>query len=178
VIEVIPQRHGDARGFFSETWQRDRFAAQGIANDWVQENHSRSAERGTVRGLHFQAPPAAQAKLVRVVRGAIFDVAVDLRRGSPSYGQWVAVELSAAKWNQLFIPAGFAHGFMTIEPDSEVVYKVDALWSPDRERAIRWDDPEIAIDWPDPGRPALLSAKDEQAEAFAGFVSPFGYEGD
>jgi dTDP-4-dehydrorhamnose 3,5-epimerase len=173
VIEVIPQKFGDHRGFFSETWQRERFAAEGIANEWIQDNHSRSAEPGTVRGLHFQAPPTAQAKLVRVVRGAIFDVAVDLRRGSPSYGQWVGVELSAEKWNQLLVPAGFAHGFMTIEPDSEVLYKVDAPWSRDDERALRWDDPDIGIEWPQIGVEPILSEKDAAAPGFAGFASPF-----
>jgi dTDP-4-dehydrorhamnose 3,5-epimerase len=173
VIEVIPQKFGDQRGFFSETWQRDRFAAEGIASDWIQENHSHSAERGTVRGLHFQAPPTAQAKLVRAVRGAIFDVAVDLRRGSPSYGQWVAVELSAAKWNQLYLPAGFAHGFMTLEPDSEVLYKVDAPWSREDERALRWDDPAIGIAWPQLGTEPILSDKDAAAPGMAGFQSPF-----
>jgi dTDP-4-dehydrorhamnose 3,5-epimerase len=173
VIEVIPQKLGDHRGFFSETWQRERFVAEGIANEWVQENHSFSAEPGTVRGLHFQVPPAAQAKLVRVTRGAIFDVAVDLRRGSPDYGKWVGIELSAAKWNQLLVPAGFAHGFMTIEPDSEVLYKVDALWSRDDERALRWDDPEIGIAWPEIGMAPILSDKDAAAPGFAGFRSPF-----
>lgn len=170
---MIPQKFGDHRGFFSETWQRERFVAEGIANEWVQENHSLSAEPGTVRGLHFQAPPAAQAKLVRVTRGAIFDVAVDLRRGSPDYGKWVGVELSAAKWNQLLVPAGFAHGFMTIEPDSEVLYKVDALWSRDDERALRWDDPDIGIAWPEIGVAPILSDKDAAAPGFAGFRSPF-----
>lgn len=173
MIEVVPARFGDHRGFFSETWRRDRFAAEGIANDWMQENHSHSAERGTVRGLHFQVPPAAQAKLVRVTRGAIFDVAVDLRRGSPDYGRWVGVELSAEKGNQLYLPAGFAHGFMTIAPDSEVIYKVDAPWSRDDERAIRWDDPAIGIAWPDVGSAPILSEKDAAARGFADFRSPF-----
>ena len=178
VIEVIPERYGDHRGFLSEVWRRDRFAGEGIANDWIQENHSRSASAGTVRGLHFQVPPHAQAKLVRVPRGAIFDVAVDLRLGSPSYGKWVGVELSAEKWNQLYVPAGFAHGFMTLEPDTEAIYKVDAPWSRDDERALRWNDPAIGIAWPDIGAGPILSDKDAQAMAFGEFASPFAYSAD
>lgn len=177
VIEVIPEKFGDHRGFLSEVWRRERFAAEGIANDWLQENHSLSAEKGTVRGLHFQVPPAAQAKLVRVPAGAIFDVAVDLRAGSPSYGQWVGVELSAARWNQLLVPAGFAHGFMTLEDNTQVIYKLDAPWSPDDERALRWDDPDIGIEWPETGAPAILSQRDSRAMAFAEFRTPFTFQG-
>jgi len=178
VIEAIPERFGDHRGFLSEVWQRDRLAEGGIANDWNQENHSCSAEAGTVRGLHFQVPPYAQAKLVRVPRGAIFDVAVDLRRDSPSFGKWVGVELSAEKWNQLLVPAGFAHGFVTLEPDTDVIYLLDAPWSPEAERAIRWDDPDLAIAWPEIGKPPVLSQKDRQAMAFAEFDSPFTCAGE
>lgn len=176
VVEIVPVRHGDARGFFSETWKRSAFEDAGLAHDWVQDNQSLSATPGTVRGLHFQGAPFAQAKLIRVTRGAIFDVAVDIRRGSPTYGRWVARELSAEKWNQLLVPAGFAHGFMTIEPDTEVQYKVDAPWSAEHEGAIRWDDPDIAIAWPDTGTKPTLSEKDRAAPLLAGFDSPFAYE--
>lgn len=173
VLEVVPPKFGDHRGFFSETYKKDVFGALGITAEWVQDNQSFSAQVGTVRGLHFQVPPTAQAKLVRVLRGAIFDVAVDIRQGSPSYGRWVGVELSAEKWNQLLIPVGFAHGFMTLQPDTEVLYKVDAPWSRDDERAIRWDDPEIGIAWPDVGCPPTLSEKDAVATTLADLVTPF-----
>lgn len=177
VIEVITPKFGDHRGFFSETFKRAAFADGGITQDWVQDNQSFSAPVGTVRGLHFQIPPVAQAKLIRVLRGAIYDVAVDLRRGSPTCGQWVGVELSAEKWNQLLVPAGFAHGFMTIQPDTEVLYKVDAYWSRDHEQAILWNDPDIAIIWPDVGVTPTLSDKDAAAPRFADFDTPFTYEG-
>lgn len=177
VIEVIPPKFGDHRGFFSETFKRAAFAEGGITQDWVQDNQSFSAPVGTVRGLHFQVPPVAQAKLIRVLRGAIYDVAVDLRRGSPTYGQWVGVELSAEKWNQLLVPAGFAHGFMTIQPDTEVLYKVDAPWSRDHEQAILWNDPDVGITWPDVGVTPTLSDKDAVAPRLADFDTPFTYEG-
>lgn len=173
VLEVAPPRFGDHRGFFSETYKRDAFRELGIDTDWVQDNQSFSTEAGTIRGLHFQVPPTPQTKLVRVLRGAIFDVAVDLRQGSRYYGQWVGVELSAEKWNQLFIPAGFAHGFMTMLPDTEVLYKVDAPWSREDERTIRWDDPEIGIAWPDVATPPTLSDKDRIAPMLRDFTSPF-----
>ena len=177
VVEVMPPKFGDHRGYFSEVFKQSAFEAEGLRVDWVQDNHSFSAEAGTVRGLHFQAPPFAQAKLVRVLRGAIFDVAVDIRRGSPSYGQWVAVELSAEKWNQLFVPAGFAHGFMTLTPDVEVLYKVNAPWVRESEGAIRWNDPDLAISWPRPGE-AVLSGKDGEAPSFRDLASPFIFEAD
>lgn len=177
VVEVIPPRFGDHRGFFSEVFKREGFAAGGIDQDWVQDNQSYSRDVGTVRGLHFQVPPVAQAKLVRVLRGAIFDVAVDIRRGSPTYGQWVGVELSAEKWNQLLIPAGFAHCFMTVQPDTEVLYKVDAAWSREHERALLWNDPDLAIAWPDVGVPVTLSGKDAEAPRLAEFDSPFEFRG-
>ena len=177
VIEITPPRHGDERGFFSEVFKRRAFEAEGIAIDWLQDNQSLSAEAGTVRGLHFQRPPAAQDKLIRVLRGAVFDVAVDIRLGSPSFGKWVACTLSAAQWNQLLVPAGFAHGFMTIEPDTEVLYKVSAPYSPDDEGAIRWDDPDIGIPWPDLDGRAILSGKDRVAPPFAALASPFTYRG-
>lgn len=175
VVEVTPAKFGDHRGFFSEVFKRAAFEAEGIAIDWVQDNQSFSADAGTVRGLHFQAPPFAQAKLIRVLRGALYDVAVDIRAGSPSYGQWVGVELSAEKWNQLLVPAGFAHGFMTLTSDVEVLYKASAPYSRDSEGAIRWDDPDLAIGWPRPGD-AILSEKDAVAPTFRDFVSPFAYE--
>lgn len=177
VVEVTPPKLGDHRGFFSEVFKRPAFEAEGIEIDWMQDNQSFSAEAGTVRGLHFQVPPFAQAKLIRVLRGAIFDVAVDLRQGSPSYGQWVAAELSAQKWNQLLVPVGFAHGFMTLTPDVEVLYKVSASYSRESEGAIRWDDPDLGIDWPRL-RDAILSEKDAVAPYFKDFDSPFAYEAD
>jgi dTDP-4-dehydrorhamnose 3,5-epimerase len=152
-------KHGDHRGFFSETYSQRAYAAAGIDADFVQDNHSLSAEAGTVRGLHFQAPPHAQAKLLRVVRGAVFDVAVDLRWGSPTYGRPVSAVISAQAWNQIFVPVGFAHGFCTLEPGTEVLYKVSDFYAPEAERGLRWDDPDLAIDWP-AGAGAVLSERD------------------
>ena len=154
---IVPDRFRDERGFFSETYSRRALAEAGIADEFVQDNHSLSVPAGTVRGLHYQLPPFAQAKLVRVMRGAILDVAVDLRRGSPTFGRHVAATLSAAAWNQLFVPVGFAHGFCTLEPDTEVVYKVTAYYSREHDRGIRWDDPELGIDWPVDPAAAVLS---------------------
>jgi len=176
VIEIVPPKYGDNRGFFSEVFKAPAFAAAGIEIDWMQDNQSFSAPAGTVRGLHFQVPPVAQDKLVRVLRGAIYDVAVDLRRGSPTYGKWVGRELSAEKWNQLLVPIGFAHCFMTLVPDTEVLYKVSAPWSKEHVGAIRWDDPDLAIDWPDVGVAPTLSDKDLKASRFADYDSPFTYE--
>ncbi|WP_375408998.1 dTDP-4-dehydrorhamnose 3,5-epimerase, partial [uncultured Methylobacterium sp.] len=163
VKRVVPVRHGDARGWFSETFRADLLAASGIANDFVQDNQSFSVPKGTIRGLHFQLRPAAQAKLVRVLAGSILDVAVDLRRGSPSFGRHVAVRLDAAGGEQLFVPAGFAHGFCTLEPDTMIAYKVDAYYSREHDRAIAWDDPDLAIDWPVTPAEAQLSDKDRAA---------------
>jgi dTDP-4-dehydrorhamnose 3,5-epimerase len=174
VLEITPRRFGDHRGFFSETWNRDTWAAAGIDLDFVQDNHSLSAPVGTLRGLHFQAPPRAQDKLVRVVTGAVLDVAVDIRKGSPRYGQWVAVELSAENGKQLLVPKGFAHGFMTLQPDTQFLYKCTDTYAPETEGAIMWNDPDIGINW---GRTeAILSGKDAEAPAFADFQSPFTYE--
>lgn len=156
---IKPVKHGDHRGFFSETYNRQAFAAAGIDSQFVQDNHSLSGEVGTLRGLHFQVPPRAQAKLLRVVRGAVFDVAVDLRWGSPSYGQYVSTVISAEAWNQIFIPAGFAHGFCTLEPNSEVLYKVSDFYAPDAEQGLLWNDPELGIDWP-PEAGTVLSERD------------------
>ena len=148
VVAIRPARHEDERGFLSETYSRRALADAGIEAEFVQDNHSFSTARGTLRGLHFQAPPAAQAKLVRVVRGAILDVAVDIRVGSPSYGRHVACELSAREWNQIFIPEGFAHGFCTLESDAEVIYKVSGYYAPEHDRGLLWNDPALGIDWP------------------------------
>lgn len=148
----------------------------GVDDGFVQDNHSLSVAEGTVRGLHFQAPPHAQAKLVRCGRGAIFDVAVDIRRGSSTYGQWVGYELSAENGAQLYIPVGFAHGFATLEPDSEIIYKCKDYYAPETEGALRWDDPEIGIAWPLTDAP-VLSEKDAAAPLLAGFNSPFTFEG-
>ena len=173
---ITPRRFGDHRGFFAETWNAKAFAKLGIASDFVQDNHSLSAEVGTVRGLHFQAPPHAQAKLVRCGRGAIFDVAVDIRRDSATYGNWVGHELSAENGAQLFIPEGFAHGFVTLQPDSEIVYKCSDYYAPESEGAVRWNDPAIGIDWPLSGA-AILSGKDAEAPLLADLDSPFSWEG-
>ncbi len=176
VIRLEPRRFQDARGFFTETWNRARMAAAGLNVDFVQDNHSYSAEAGTVRGLHYQSPPMAQAKLVRVARGAIRDVAVDVRRGSPTYGRWVAEELSAANGYQLFVPEGFLHGFVTLTPDTDVIYKVNAPYAPECDGAVRFDDPDLAVDWGiGPGK-AVLSDKDAAAPVFRDFETPFTYE--
>jgi dTDP-4-dehydrorhamnose 3,5-epimerase len=176
VLEILPKRHGDTRGFFSETWNRRTLIEAGVDLDFVQDNHSRSSAAGTLRGLHFQTPPHAQAKLVRVVRGAILDVAVDIRKGSPTFGHWVGIELSDKKWNQVLVPVGFAHGFLTLEPDTEVAYKVTDYYAPHCDRAIRFDDPAIGVPWPANVAPFQLSAKDSAAPLLAevdtGFVYP------
>jgi dTDP-4-dehydrorhamnose 3,5-epimerase len=172
-----PKRHGDARGFFSETWSRDAFAAQGLAFEWCQDNHSLSRPAGVLRGLHYQAPPKAQAKLVRCTRGRVWDVAVDTRRGSPSYGRWFGLDLSAENGAQFLIPRGFLHGFLTLEPDSEVQYKVDNPYAADCDGAICWNDPDLAIDWPIAQTPAL-SARDGDAPRLNGWQSPFETGGD
>ncbi len=160
VMLITPARFADARGFFSETWNQARFAEAGIDLPFVQDNHSLSRERGVVRGLHCQVAPFAQGKLVRCVRGAIWDVAVDARAGSPTYGRWVAAELSEANWQQLWVPPGFLHGFCTLLPDTEVVYKVTGLYSRESERGVLWNDPTLALPWPVGGNDAVLSDKD------------------
>ncbi len=162
---VRPTRHNDHRGFFSEVWSRDSFVKAGIAIDFVQDNHSRSNERGTLRGLHFQKPPFAQTKLIRVLRGSIFDVAVDLRVGSPTQGRYVAIELTAEDWQQIFIPKGFAHGFLTLEPNTEVFYKVDAPYTPGYDEGIAWNDPDLSIQWPANIRDVIMSEKDRRQPA-------------
>ena len=167
LLELRPKRFADDRGFFSEMWNAAAWREAGIIIEFVQDNHSLSKARGTLRGLHFQAPPSAQAKLVRVTRGSAFDVAVDLRPGSPTYRQWAGVKLSAAEWNQLLIPEGFAHGFLTLETDTEVQYKASAPYDPAADRAIRFDDPAIAIDWPLPAADLILSDRDRAAPLLA-----------
>lgn len=163
VVEFVPDRIHDSRGFISVTFSLADFAAAGIAErNWVQDNQSYSAARGTVRGLHFQAPPAAQAKLVRVLSGAILDVAVDLRRTSPSYGRHAAIAVSAAAWNQVFIPVGFAHGFCTLEADTEVLYKVSHAHAPEHERGLDWRDPALGIAWPVGDGEVVLAERDRR----------------
>jgi dTDP-4-dehydrorhamnose 3,5-epimerase len=159
---LVPKKHGDHRGFFSETWSRKQLAAIGVDADFVQDNHSMSAKPGVVRGLHYQIGASAQAKLVRVVKGKILDVAVDIRRGSPTFGQSVGDVLSAENWKQIYVPVGFAHGFAVLEPDTEVIYKVTTYYSPADERGILWNDPDLKIDWTIPEAQAVLSDKDRK----------------
>lgn len=173
---LTPARFGDHRGFFSESWNRNRLASHGIDADFVQDNHSVSERTGTLRGLHFQSPPHAQAKLVRCGRGRLFDVAVDIRKGSPTYGRWVGEELSAQNGRQLFIPAGFLHGFVTLEPDTEIVYKCTDYYAPECDGAVRWDSAALGIDWPLEGAPQI-SEKDAAAPDMADFDSPFVWDG-
>lgn len=176
LLLVHSKRFDDARGHFMETWSRDAFRHHGIDLNFVQDNQSLSARRGTVRGLHFQLPPFAQAKLVRVLHGSVFDVAVDLRCGSPQYGRWCATMLTASRPQQLYVPKGFAHGFATLEPNTVVAYKVDASYAPQCDAGIHWQDPDIAIEWPLATRDAVLSPKDSSLPAFADFSSPFFWE--
>jgi dTDP-4-dehydrorhamnose 3,5-epimerase len=157
---IQPRRFSDSRGFFAEVWNRRTFAEAGIEVDFVQDNYSYSVSPGTVRGLHYQEPPRAQAKLVRVQRGSVFDVAVDIRSSSPTFGRHVSTVLSAANGEQIFIPIGFAHGFCTLEPDTEVAYKISDFFSPEHDTGIAWDDAELAIAWPLGGRTAVLSDRD------------------
>lgn len=168
-------RHGDARGFFAETYNREVFAAIGIEGEFVQDNHSRSRGRGVVRGLHFQLPPFAQAKLVRVVRGSVLDAVVDIRRGSASFGRHATVTLSAEAGNQIFVPTGFAHGFCTLEPDTEVLYKVDAYYSPQHERGLRWNDPALGIVWPVTEEEVEISDKDRKQPLLRELKEMFEY---
>lgn len=172
---LTPRRFGDARGFFSESWSRARMAEAGLDYDFVQDNHSMSMAVGTLRGLHYQRPPHAQAKLVRCGRGRLLDVAVDIRRDSPTFGQWVAVELSFDNGKQLLIPEGFLHGFVTLEPETEIVYKCSDYYAPDCDGAVAWDDPALGIDW---GVTApVLSDKDAKAPKLAEIDNPFEWAG-
>ena len=172
IVHIRPTRHGDRRGFFAETYSRRKYSELGIEDEFVQDNHSLSREVGTLRGLHFQAPPHAQAKLVRCGRGALFDVAVDIRRGSPTYGRWEGYKLTAENGEQLYVPVGFAHGFVTLEPDSEIVYKCSDYYAPETEGVILWSDPDIGIDWPT-GSDLILSEKDAAAPLLSDLESPF-----
>jgi dTDP-4-dehydrorhamnose 3,5-epimerase len=174
---IVPKKHGDARGFFSETYTRRAMAAGGIDVEFVQDNHAFSAAKGTMRGLHFQTPPFAQAKLVRVVRGAILDVAVDIRAGSPTYGQHVAATISAEDWNQIFIPEGFAHGLLTLTPDTEVLYKVSAYYAAAHDKGLLWNDPVLGISWPVSAAAALLSDKDKIQPLLSALPMYFTYTG-
>ncbi|MGA1810515.1 dTDP-4-dehydrorhamnose 3,5-epimerase [Sphingobium sp. WW5] len=175
---IVPRRHGDSRGWFTEVYSEPAFAALGIECRFVQDNHSLSVAPFTLRGLHFQTPPRGQDKLVRCIRGRIFDVAVDVRKGSPTYGHWVGAELSAENGHQLFIPIGFAHGFLTLEQDCEISYKCSDTYAPAQDSGLRWDDPAIGIDWPLPdGQSPELSAKDNLQPLLADFDSPFSYDG-
>lgn len=175
---ITPRRFGDNRGWFSETFSAHRMAEAGLDHFWVQDNHSYSAAPGTLRGLHFQAPPYAQTKLVRMTRGAVLDIAVDIRVGSPTYKQWAAVELSAENGAQLYIPKGFLHGFITLTPDCEMLYKVDAPYSAESDGGVRFDDPDLGVDWGPLAASATLSDKDREAQSFADLDNPFTYEGD
>lgn len=177
VLLLTPRRFGDSRGFFSEVYNRNVYAEHGITCDFVQDNHSLSRDVGVVRGLHFQSPPHAQAKLVRAGAGRLIDVAVDIRKGAPSYGRSVAVELSAEGGEQLFIPEGFLHGFATLEPDTELLYKCSDFYAPECDGAVRFDDPDLAIDWGVAPEQAILSDKDARAPLFKDFESPFTYNG-
>lgn len=177
VLLIEPPRFGDRRGFFSETYSRKAFAEAGIDVEFVQDNHSLSGPVGVLRGLHFQIAPMAQDKLVRCVRGAILDVAVDIRHGSPTFGQWVSAEISAENWRQIFVPKGFAHGFVTLLPESEVCYKVTDYYSPADERGIRFDDPDLAIDWRTERERVTLSERDRTHPALADLPVFFTHEG-
>ncbi|MEM9064015.1 MAG: dTDP-4-dehydrorhamnose 3,5-epimerase [Planctomycetota bacterium] len=176
VLVITPPKFGDHRGFFSETYNKAHLAEAGISCEFVQDNQSRSAVPGTLRGLHFQHGASVQAKLVRVLRGSIFDVAIDIRKGSPTFGEWVGAEISESNWSQIYIPRGFAHGFMTLEPDTEVAYKVDSPYDPDREAGIMWNDPDLAIDWPLNGLTPVLSDKDAKNPAFAATPDYFEFD--
>jgi len=173
---LTPRKFGDARGFFSEVFNARSLAeAAGITETFVQDNHAYSAEKGVVRGLHFQLPPMAQDKLVRVTRGAIFDVAVDIRRGSPTFGRHVSAVISASNWTQIWVPKGFAHGYCTLEPDTEVLYKTTAFYAPELDRGLAWDDPALAIEWPIEREKVILSAKDRAQPVLADLADCFSY---
>lgn len=178
VLLIEPRRLADDRGYFVELYNERDFAMRGIGERFVQDNASLSRQVGTIRGLHFQTPPHAQAKLVRCVSGRIWDVVVDLRRGSPTYGRWAAMELSACNGRQIFIPKGFAHGFCTLEPNTEVCYKVTDFYAPGHDGGIRWDDPTLAIPWPLPAEGPVLSPKDATLPPLSQIESQFNYNGE
>jgi len=177
VILLKTRRFSDARGYFFESYNAGTFAREaGITTTFVQDNQSYSGPKGTIRGLHFQIPPAAQAKLVRVLHGSVYDVAIDLRAGSPTYGRSTAATLTAEGGEQLFVPRGFAHGFCTLEPDTMVAYKVDAFYAPESDSGLIWNDPALAVPWPVAPGEAVLSDKDTRHGSFADFKTPFRYE--
>lgn len=176
VLILTPKRFGDDRGFFSEVYNSQAMSKAGLDMTFVQDNHSLSRDVGTLRGLHYQSPPHAQDKLVRVGAGRILDVAVDIRKGSPHYGNWVGVELSAENGRQLLVPKGFLHGFVTLEPDTEVLYKCSDVYAPDCDGSVAFDDPDLRIDWGIGRADAVLSDKDSAAQSFAEFESPFVYD--
>jgi dTDP-4-dehydrorhamnose 3,5-epimerase len=173
LVLVRVRKFADSRGHFVETFRKADFAEMGIGCDFVQDNQAFSAEPGTIRGLHFQVPPHAQAKLVRVLRGAVYDVAVDLRRGSPTYGRWCGARLTAEGGEQIFVPRGFAHGYCTLEPDTMVAYKVDSYYAPQSEAGLIWNDAEIGIDWTMPADKVLVSDKDAKLGSLRSFDTPF-----
>lgn len=178
VVILTPRRFGDLRGYFMETYKRRAFLeATGHDPDFVQDNFSLSKQEGTIRGLHFQTPPHAQGKLVRCTRGALLDVAVDARIGSPTFKHWIAIELSAENDKQIWIPAGFLHGFRTLTSDTEISYKCTDYYAPECDGSVAWNDPELAIDWGISSEKALLSDKDKNAQSFADFNNPFMYQG-
>ena len=177
VLIISPQKHGDHRGFFSETYNYSAMQNAGLKISFVQDNQSLSAKAQTLRGLHYQAPPFAQDKLVRVIRGSILDVAVDIRRGSPTFGQHVAKVISAKEWNQIFVPKGFAHGFMTLEKDTEVLYKVSDYYAPEFDFGIKWNDPGLGINWGVSAASVTLSEKDENQPLLNEIETPFVFEG-
>lgn len=174
---IKPPRFGDERGWFSETYNRTRSETIGIVEEFVQDNHSYSAAKYTLRGLHCQLPPHAQSKLVRCVQGAIWDVAVDLRRGSPTFGKWVAAVLSASGGEQLYVPVGFGHGFLTLTENAEVQYKCSDIYAPSSEAGVVWNDADLAIAWPLDGATPTLSDKDQRLPALRDFVGTFEYDG-
>jgi dTDP-4-dehydrorhamnose 3,5-epimerase len=177
VVCLVPPRSADSRGHFVETYSKRSLAEVGIAADFVQDNQSFSAQAGTIRGLHFQLPPTSQAKLVRVVRGRVYDVVVDLRLGSPTFGLWAAETLTAHCGEQLYVPRGLAHGFCSLEPGTEVAYKVDNYYAPEYDSGLVWNDPDLAIDWPVPPQDVVLSDKDRKLGRLADFTTPFRYDG-
>jgi dTDP-4-dehydrorhamnose 3,5-epimerase len=173
VLMIVPKRFADERGYFVESYRHEAFRGIGIDAQFVQENQSFSAPRGTIRGLHFQTSPRRQAKLIRVIRGAIFDVAVDLRKGSTTFGHWCSATLTAKNGEQLFVPRGYAHGFCTLEPESEVCYKVDGYYAPQCEGGLLWNDPDLGIPWPVSQRDAILSERDRALPRLRDLISPF-----
>ncbi len=176
VTIIEPKRHKDTRGFFSEVWNARDFAAIGVDAAFVQHNHARSEVAGTLRGFHYQAPPHAQGKLVRVIQGEIFDVVVDIRRGSPTFGRWASIELSAENWRQIWVPEGFAHAYYTCVPGTEVIYSTTRYYAPEHEFGLAWDDPELSVSWPFDKHAVVLSERDRHWPKLAELQTHFGYD--